>query len=66
MSEENKVWHRALANSSTQGNYDITLEDNLSVSSIWNFKYNTLVTAKSAMKNVKLKIDYEYDMTTQF
>ncbi|NRR28104.1 hypothetical protein [Bacillus velezensis] len=66
MSEENKVWHRALANSSTQGNYDITLEDNLSVSSIWNFKYNTLATAKSAMKNVKLKIDYEYDMTTQF
>ena len=66
MTEENKVWHRALANSSTQGNYGITLEDNLSVSSIWNFKYNTLATAKSAMKNVKLKIDYEYDVTTQF
>ena len=66
MSEENKVWHRALANSSTQGNYDITLEDNLSVSSIWNFKYNTLATARSTMKNVKLKIDYEYDVTTQF
>ncbi|WP_443090572.1 hypothetical protein [Bacillus velezensis] len=66
MSEENKVWHRALANSSTQGNYGITLDDNLSVSSIWNFKYNTLATAKSTMKNVKLKIDYEYDVTTQF
>lgn len=66
MTEENKVWHRALANSSTQGNYGITLEDNLSVSSIWNFKYNTLATAKSAMKNVKLKIDYEYDVTSQY
>ncbi|MCR4386307.1 hypothetical protein NT853_13905 [Bacillus amyloliquefaciens] len=66
MSEENKVWHRALANSSTQGNYGITLDDNLSAASIWNFKYNTLATAKSTMKNVKLKIDYEYDVTTQF
>lgn len=66
MSEENKVWHRALANSSTQGNYGITLDDNLSVSSIWNFKYNTLATAKSTMKNVKLKIDYEYDVTSQY
>lgn len=66
MSEENKVWHRALANSSTQGNYGITLDDNLTAASIWNFKYNTLATAKSTMKNVKLKIDYEYDVTTQF
>ncbi|WP_269775403.1 hypothetical protein [Bacillus siamensis] len=66
MSEENKVWHRALANSSTQGNYGITLDDNLSVSSIWNFKYNTLATARSTMKNVKLKIDYEYDVTSQY
>ncbi|QQD82286.1 hypothetical protein JD965_01160 [Bacillus siamensis] len=66
MSEENKVWHRALTNSSTQGNYGITLDDNLSVSSIWNFKYNTLATAKSSMKNVKLKIDYEYDVTSQY
>ncbi|WP_438421107.1 hypothetical protein [Bacillus siamensis] len=66
MSEENKVWHRALANSSTQGNYGITQDDNLSVSSIWNFKFNTLATAKSTMKNVKLKIDYEYDVTSQY
>lgn len=66
MSEENKVWHRALANSSTQGNYGITLDDNLSVSSIWNFKYNTLATARSTIKNVKLKIDYEYDVTSQY
>lgn len=66
MSEENKVWHRALTNSSTQGNYGITLDDNLSVSSIWNFKHNTLATAKSTMKNVKLKIDYEYNVTSQY
>ncbi|WP_016936912.1 hypothetical protein [Bacillus siamensis] len=66
MPEENKVWHRALANSSTQGNYGITLDDNLSISSIWNFKYNTLATARSTMKNVKLKIDYEYDVTSQY
>lgn len=66
MSNQNGVWHTAITSSATSGSYNISLQNNLKVASIWSFKYNAKATAASTMKNVKANISYEYDVTKQF
>lgn len=66
MSSYNRVWYTALASNATSGSYNISLTDDLDLSSIWSFKYNAKATAPSTMKNVRANFSYEYDVTKQF
>ena len=66
MSSHNKAWYTALASNATSGSYNISLTDDLKLSSIWSFKYNAKATAASTMKNVRANFSYEYDLTDQF
>ncbi|NTU26216.1 hypothetical protein HPX95_08485 [Bacillus tequilensis] len=66
MTNQDSVWHKALANSSTSGIFDISLDKQYLVANKWNFKYNTLSSASSTMSRVGIKFDYEYDVTKQF
>ncbi len=66
MTNQDSVWHKALANSATSGIFDISLDNQYLVANKWNFKYNTLASASSTMSRVSIKFDYEYDVTKQF
>lgn len=62
MSNENQVWHTA----AVAGCFKISLQDNLQVAKVWNFKYHVGSPAGSTMKNVTANIGYEYDETESF
>lgn len=66
MSNENQVWNTSVVSSSSSGHYNISLQDNLHVVSVWSFKYHVLSPAASTMSNVKANINYEYDVTKSF
>lgn len=66
MSNENQVWNTSVVSSSSSGHYNISLQNNLQVASVWSFKYHVLSPAASTMRNVKANIDYEYDVTKSF
>lgn len=66
MSNQNQVWNTSIVSSSSSGNYNISLQDNLQVASVWSFKYHVMSPAASKMSNVKANINYEYDLTKSF
>lgn len=66
MSNQNQVWHTSVVSSSSSGHYNISLQNNLQVASIWSFKYHVLSPAASTMRNVTANINYEYDITKSF
>ena len=65
-SEQTNVWYTAIVSNATNGQYTISLQDQLMAAQKWNFKYNAKATASSKMTNVRATINYEYDVTDQF
>ncbi|GLC87129.1 hypothetical protein [Lysinibacillus piscis] len=65
-SEQTNVWYTAIVSNATNGQYTISLQDQLQVAQKWNFKYNAKATAASKMTNVRATVNYEYDVTDQF
>ena len=57
------TWYTSTYASATSGNYNIDTNDNIEAKQQWRFKYNALATAKSTMKNVKLTLNWEYDIS---
>lgn len=62
MPASSNVWYKAVVASASSGSYSISLSDNFDAKQVWNFKYNALASAKSTMKNVSIKVDWQYDM----
>ncbi len=60
--DEASTWYTATVTSATGGFYDIDVSDGFAARQKWQFKYNALATAKSTMKNVKLTLEWEYDI----
>ncbi|WP_027437027.1 hypothetical protein [Lachnospira multipara] len=56
------TWYTSTYASSSSGSYTINSSDDIEAKQQWKFKYNALATAKSTMKNVKLTLNWEYDM----
>ena len=59
---QSSTWYTAKSSSATRGSYTIDVTDNFLAGQIWQFKYNALATARSTMKNVTLKLEWEYDL----
>ncbi len=55
-------WFTALAASSSNGSFGISLSDNISVRQQWQYCYNVLSPASSTMRNVSFIIDWKYDL----
>ncbi|GFN35600.1 hypothetical protein [Tepidimicrobium xylanilyticum] len=66
MCSQTEHWYESKVSSSSSGHYYITVEDNLKVANVWNFKYNAKATAPSKMTNVKMDVEYEYDITDTY
>ena len=62
MPESNGNWYTSTVSSATSGYYNIDIDDNIPVKQLWSFRYNAMATAKSTMRNVKLTIDFRYDL----
>ncbi len=62
MPNDEGVWYISRYNSASSGGYDITANDNISLRQRWSFKYNAQATARSTMRNVKLQVDFQYDL----
>lgn len=62
MPASSNIWYTAVVASASSGSYSISLTDNFAAKQVWNFKYNALASAKSTMKNVSIKVDWQYDM----
>ncbi|MDN5108095.1 hypothetical protein PJV93_11355 [Aliarcobacter butzleri] len=57
--QNSSIWYQ----STTQMDYNISLNDKLEVKKIWSFKYNQKSAGASNMSKVKATINYEYDIT---
>lgn len=66
MPSQNEHWYESKVSSSNSGSYYISEDDNLEVANAWNFKYNAKASAPSKMTSVKMKINYEYDVTNTY
>jgi hypothetical protein len=55
-------WYTSTVTSATSGAYDIELGDDIKAKQIWQFRYNAMACARSMMDNIKLKIEYQYDI----
>lgn len=67
--EENQTesaWHTSKVSSATSGSYHISSSDRIPVKQRWSFKYNAKAGAKSSMNSVKLRVDYIYDITSDW
>jgi hypothetical protein len=62
MPASSNIWYKALAANASSGLYSISLTDNYAAKQVWYYKYNALAGAKSTMKNVSIKVDFQYDM----
>ena len=62
MPASNGIWYTSTVSSASSGHYNIDIDDGIPVKQRWSFKYNALATAKSTMRNVKLKIGFQYDL----
>ena len=59
---ESSTWYTSTVASASSGHYNIDVSDGFHASQRWQFKYNALATAKSTMKNVKITLEWEYDI----
>ncbi|MGL5258493.1 MAG: hypothetical protein ACRC7V_00130 [Lachnospiraceae bacterium] len=62
MPASNGNWYTSTVSSASSGHYNIDIDDGIPVKQKWSFKYNALATAKSTMRNVKLTIEFQYDL----
>lgn len=62
MPASSNLWYKSVVSNASSGSYSISLTDDFDAKQIWYFKYNALATAKSTMKNVSIKVDWQYDM----
>ncbi len=56
------VWFTSLNASNSSGRYNVGAGDEVFVKQMWTFKYNAMATAKSTMRNVRITIDWRYDI----
>ena len=59
---QSPIWYTSTVSSASSGSYTINETDDFQAKQVWQFKYNALATAKSTMKNVKLTIEWIYDI----
>ena len=59
---ESSTWYTSTVASASSGHYNIDVSDGFQAAQRWQFKYNALATAKSTMKNVKITLEWEYDI----
>jgi len=64
MPQTESTWYESSVSSATSGYYYIDLSDEIPVKQRWSFKYNAKATASSTMSNVKLRVNYLYDITS--
>ena len=62
MPASNGIWYTSTVSSASSGHYNIDIDDGIPVKQRWSFKYNALATDKSTIRNVKLKIGFQYDL----
>lgn len=55
-------WYTSIVTDSTGGTFNVSASDNIQARQLWQFRYNALATAKSTMSNVKLTLEWEYDI----
>ena len=55
-------WYTSKVSSATSGSYNISEKDKIPVKQVWKFKYNAKASKKSTMNNVKLNVDWTYDL----
>lgn len=56
------TWYTSTVSSAKSGSYNINVGNGFKAKQTWYFRYNALATAKSTMKNVKITIEYQYDL----
>ncbi len=56
-------WYTSKYANASSGSFNITADDCIEVKQQWRFKYNTLASAKSSMRNIKLVLNWEYDIS---
>lgn len=66
MCQTESVWWTSKVSSATSGSYYINSSNRIPVKQIWSFKYNAKAGAKSSMNSVKLRVDYIYDITSDW
>lgn len=66
MCQTESAWHTSKISSATSGSYHISSSDRIPVKQRWSFKYNAKAGAKSSMNSVKLRVDYSYDITSDW
>ena len=59
---ESSTWYTSTEATASSGHYNIDVSDGFQAAQRWQFKYNALATAKSTMKNVKITLEWEYDI----
>lgn len=62
MPEDKGIWYTANVSDADSGSYYINVDDNIFVKQKWRFKYNATAMAGSTMKDVRLSIDFKYDL----
>ncbi len=63
MPSNSGTWFTALATSATSGSYGISLSNAIAAKQEWQFRYNATAGGASTMKNVKLTLNWEYDIS---
>ena len=66
MCQTESAWWTSKVSSATSGSYYINSSNRIPVKQIWSFKYNAKAGAKSSMNSVKLRVDYIYDITSDW
>lgn len=66
MCQTESAWWTSKVSSATSGSYYINSSNRIPVKQIWSFKYNAKASAKSSMNSVKLRVDYIYDITSDW
>lgn len=59
---KSRDFYTAIVANATSGSYNISLSNEIEAKQIWQFRYNATAGAASTMKNVKLYLNWEYDL----
>ncbi|MCL2250074.1 MAG: hypothetical protein FWC13_12500 [Oscillospiraceae bacterium] len=60
------LWFTSTVSSANSGTYNITVDNGLPLRALWTFRYNAQATASSTMRNVSMRVTYEFDVTEAY
>lgn len=62
MPKSEKIWYESRTSSENSGSYKISESDLIAAKQVWQFKYNAKALKSSKMTDVKLTLDWTYDL----